>query len=68
MMLNRRAAVDSLEPLQDRPEEGFVARGVAQVVDREHDDRLDTLLADPLRRREPRHVEADVIWIADSSR
>ena len=48
---DRGAAVDLLQPVEDRPQVRLVLGSwSAHVVDRQDDDRLDALLADPLRR------------------
>ena len=45
-------------------QESLVLHRIAQVVDRQDDDRLDPLFADPLRRDQFRRIAADVIRIA----
>ena len=60
---DRRAAVDRLEPVQDRPEICLVHGRVAHVVDREHDDGLDARLADPLRRGQPGEVAVGIVRV-----
>jgi hypothetical protein len=45
---HRGTAVDLLEPVEDRPQEGLILGAVAHVVDSQRDHALDPLLADPL--------------------
>ena len=54
------AAVDLLQAIEDRAEEGLVFLRVAHVVDGEDDDGLDARLADPLRRDEFREIAVRV--------
>ena len=62
---DRRPAVDLFQPLEDRPEIGFVLRRIPHIVDRQHDDCFDPFFTHPLRRRQFRKVATDVIRIAE---
>ena len=53
---DRRAAVDLLESLQDRPQIRLVLGRVAHVVDGQHDHALDAFRTNPLRRDELREI------------
>ena len=61
---DRGAAVDLLEPIQDRPQVLFVLRRISHVVDRQHDDGFDAFFADPLRRDELREILVRIPRIA----
>lgn len=56
-------AVDLLETVQDRPQKLLVFLRVAHVVDRQHDHRVNALLAHPLGRHQPGGCPGDVIGI-----
>ena len=60
---DRRAAVDLLQPIENRPQEPLVPPGIGHVVDRQHDHGLDARVADPLRSHQPRRVAADPVRI-----
>ena len=62
---DRRPAVDFFQTLKDRAEVVFVGGRAAHIVDRQHDRRFDTRLADPLRRDQFRRVQADAVRVTE---
>src|SRR6266513_5457326 len=60
---DRRAAVDLLQPIQDRSQKSFILLRLAHVVDGKYDDRLGAGFADPLRRGELGEISPDIKWL-----
>ena len=61
---DRRAPVDLLEPVENRPQPRLVPGGVPHVVDREDDDGFHPLFPHPLRGLEPREFEPHIVGVA----
>ena len=55
-----RAAVDLLEPIQKRPQECFIFRRLAHVVDGQNHHRFHVRFAGPLRRGQPGKIQTGV--------
>ena len=62
---HRGAAVDLLQPLDNRPQEGLVPGRLTHVVDREHDHRFHARFPNPLRRDQLRRIQAHVVRVAE---
>src|ERR1043166_792802 len=60
---DRRAAIDLLQTLQNRPQHRLVLRRLAQVIDRQNHDRFHPRFADPLWRDELWKMQVYIEWI-----